>query len=946
MAEQIIGVARVDITADASSMEAAINTAKNSLSSMSNEAQAQYQKLSAAERRRIDSLVRQADTIGMTRAQQIAYSAALRTSGPILDEVTKKLISNGNAAKLSANEFNKYGLTAKMELAALRQVPAQITDIIVSLQGGQRPLTVLLQQGGQLKDVFGGVVPAAKALSSQLVGMITPLSVLAAGGVALFAAWYKGYTELDAARKQLAMTGDALGITENQVARLSLRLTELDGVTRGKAVSALTEIIKTGKITGSQLESVAEIAVRSNQILGREISETVDEFVRLAKEPTKASAELAKTYNHLTAETYLRIRALEEQGESEKAAALAQDELARVTNQRLTEVKDNLGILESAWNLVGRAAKWSWDNMLDIGRPDTLVEKIDQQIKVIQELKKRRDEAGGGRGVSEAIGVEHYVDPMLARRITEEEKALENLRHQLRAESGRRVLAANREYERQLAESRENYIADHLSRSEQRKKEVEEENRKWEKLSAGLEEGSKDYQRLYEAYKNSLKGIEEKYKEKSGGRPYRNDAATQLMQSLRQQEEVLKEQLTTSDKLGEKQKALVAFEQRIADIKAKDILTADEKSLLRDEESLRNQHQRLASLEEENRLKKRQEDIEKVLSDLRAQQSTTQIQFMRELASFGQGDRVRELNADLAKVEDRYRSLIESRRNSSQGLSDGDLAKIRGSLQSELDIVRWYHEKKLQYQQDWRLGAKDALKNYANEAADVFGSVSNLATQSFKGMEDALTTYVRTGKASFSDLANSIIDDMIRIMIQQSITGPLAMMFGGWLGGLGGASGSAVAGADLPGIGGSAGGLLDGIGFSSGGYTGSGGKHEPAGIVHKNEGVLNAEEIRAIGGEAGFNALRRAIRGRGHASGGMAGRPALPPMAASPRATGAVNVTVNVSGGGGAQVNAPAGWEDFAKEIGEFVDAKIRARETRSQMQGGLAWQARQGAFR
>ena len=48
------------------------------------------------------------------------------------------------------------GISDKQTAAALRGVPAQFTDIIVSLQGGQAPLTVLLQQGGQLKDMFGG----------------------------------------------------------------------------------------------------------------------------------------------------------------------------------------------------------------------------------------------------------------------------------------------------------------------------------------------------------------------------------------------------------------------------------------------------------------------------------------------------------------------------------------------------------------------------------------------------------------------------------------------------------------------------------------------------------------------------------------------------------------------------------------------------------------------
>lgn len=57
-------------------------------------------------------------------------------------------------------------------------------------------------------------------------------------------------------------------------------------------------------------------------------------------------------------------------------------------------------------------------------------------------------------------------------------------------------------------------------------------------------------------------------------------------------------------------------------------------------------------------------------------------------------------------------------------------------------------------------------------------------------------------------------------------------------------------------------------GFSDGGYTGHGGKYEPAGIVHKGEGVLTQEEIKALGGPQGFEDLRKSIR-RGYATGGL-----------------------------------------------------------------------------
>lgn len=102
----------------------------------------------------------------------------------------------------------------------------------------------------------------------------------------------------------------------------------------------------------------------------------------------------------------------------------------------------------------------------------------------------------------------------------------------------------------------------------------------------------------------------------------------------------------------------------------------------------------------------------------------------------------------------------------------------------------------------------------------------------------------------------------------------------------------------LPGVFGSSG--IVPLGFSSGGYTGSGGKYQPAGVVHKGEYVMDAETVRKAGGPAAFDAMRRGLKG--YASGGYVGGPALPVAARAGASGGGTSINVIDQRSG----NAPA----------------------------------------
>lgn len=97
-------------------------------------------------------------------------------------------------------------------------------------------------------------------------------------------------------------------------------------------------------------------------------------------------------------------------------------------------------------------------------------------------------------------------------------------------------------------------------------------------------------------------------------------------------------------------------------------------------------------------------------------------------------------------------------------------------------ILKESEEKRLAESQYWADGAVRGLNEYADAAADVASGVEDAFRSGFRGMEDALLQMVTTGKIEFSDLANSIISDLARIAIRQSITGPLAAGLNSFMG--------------------------------------------------------------------------------------------------------------------------------------------------------------------
>ncbi|MDN4052911.1 phage tail length tape measure family protein [Massilia sp. YIM B02763] len=335
-------------------------------------AQAQAQREAVAAQGRRDSFIadlqQQADAIGRTRTELLELRAAqlgvANQAAPLIAQL-----------RAAENGLNHTGMSARATAAAMRGVPAQLTDIVVSLQGGQAPLTVLLQQGGQLRDMFGSVGGAARALGSSVLGLINPYTVAAAAVGALAYAYYKGSKEVDAYNRSIILSGNAAGTTASQLADTAREISKSVG-TQGDAAAALAELAGTGAVSSRNLKQFGEVAVQAQKYIGRSVEDTAKDFAELGKSPVEASLKLDQAYNYLTVSVLDQIKALERQGRVVEAGEIAQRAYATAWASRSEQMKESLGTIQRAWMDTKDAASKAWDEFLGIGRKKTTGEQL------------------------------------------------------------------------------------------------------------------------------------------------------------------------------------------------------------------------------------------------------------------------------------------------------------------------------------------------------------------------------------------------------------------------------------------------------------------------------------------------------------------------------------------------------------------------------------------
>ena len=764
------------------------------------------------------------------------------------DLYSKKIEETRNRLTGFRDDLGKTGQSAAQTAFAMRMIPAQMTDIIVGLSTGQSPFMVLMQQGGQLKDMFGGIGPAIKGVGVYVLGLINPVTLAAAAVGVLGLAYYKGSQEQDEFYKSLTLSGNLVGKTTGQLADMAARVSVVANSTTGVTAATLNQIVSSGKVAAESLEQVTTAVVEISETTGIATEKLVGDFNDIAADPVAAITKLNDQYHFLTLATYNQIKALQDEGNQQDAARVASDAYANAMQQRANDIHQNLGILERAWDSLAKTAKGAWDAMLDIGREQTGTERISQIRKELDWI----DKAAGGK-------------LFFGGRKAELEDELNNLQSQITTEGVlTEIISSHDKAEQQRIKTQQEadrVNQQYLSNADKRNKAIKQQS---EFLKAGAitaEQYAKNVSRINEMYKDP------KPPKTPKGKAYTEDAATRLLDQINQQTTAMQSQLDASDKLNSATQARVKFEQKIADLKSKTQLTADQKSILsRSDEILQAYKQQEAlqnSVKTLDDYRKMQEQV-KTKDERTNDLLKTRLELLEKAKATGQlkpGEYAK-TRADIYQNTDMQlpstvRNVVGNLTPTGGRLSgtfEGMQGQINEYDQAQQELQRWLAAQEEAYAKAGEITAEGearmtSIRQRAADANQVIEAQKNtIISAATQSLFDSTAEIMRTGfgeqsaiyKVAFAaSKAFAIADSMVKI--QQAIaSGAVSAPYPANI--IAMASIAAQTASIVSNIQ-----AVSGVGFASGGYTGPGGKYQPAGIVHKGEYVFDQASTNRIG---------------------------------------------------------------------------------------------------
>ncbi|EES0431337.1 phage tail tape measure protein [Escherichia coli] len=738
----------------------------------------------------------------------------------------------------------KAGISVGQYKAAMRTLPAQFTDIATQLAGGQNPWLILLQQGGQVKDSFGGMIPMFRGLAGAITLPMVGVTSLAVATGALAYAWYQGDATLSEFNKTLVLSGNQAGLTADRMLTLS-RAGQAAGLTFNQAGESLAALVNAGVRGGEQFDAINQSVARFASASGVEVDKVAEAFGKLTTDPTSGLMAMARQFRNVTAEQIAYVAQLQRSGDEAGALQAANDIATKGFDEQTRRLKENMGTLETWADKTGKAFKSMWDAILDIGRPESSADMLASAQKAFDEADKKWQwyqsrSQRRGKTSSFRANLQGAWDDRENARLglaaatlqSDMEKAGE--------------LAARDRAERESSQLK--YTGEAQKAYERLLTPLEKYTARQEELNKALKDGKilqADYNTLMAAAKKDYESTLKKpsaVKVSAGER--QEDRAHAALLALETELRTLEKHSGVNEKISQQRRDLWKAENQYVVLKeaaTKRQLSEQEKSLLAHEKETLEYKRQLADLGDKVEHQKRLNELAQQAARFEQQQSAKQAAISAKAR--GLTDRQAQRESEEQRLRDVY------------GDNPDALAKATSALKNT-----WSAEEQLRG--SWMAGMKSGWGEWAESATDSFSQVKSAATQTFDGIAQNMAAMLTGSEQNWRGFTRSVLSMLTEIFLKQAMVGIVGRI-GSAIGGAFGGGASASTGTAIQAA-------AANFHFATGGFTGTGGKYEPAGIVHRGEFVFTKEATSRIG----VGNLYRLMRG--YAEGGYVGAAGSP----------------------------------------------------------------------
>ncbi|HBN7238008.1 TPA: phage tail tape measure protein [Escherichia coli] len=752
----------------------------------------------------------------------------------------------------------KAGISVGQYKAAMRMLPMQFTDVATQLAGGQNPWLILLQQGGQVKDSFGGMIPMFRGLAGAITLPMFGVTSLAVATGALAYAWYRGDATLSEFNKTLVLSGNQSGLTADRMLTLS-RAGQAAGLTFNQASDSLAALVNAGVRGGEQFDAINQSVARFASASGVEVDKVAEAFGKLTTDPTSGLMAMARQFRNVTAEQIAYVAQLQRSGDEAGALQAANDIATKGFDEQTRRLKENMGTLETWADKTGKAFKSMWDAILDIGRPESSADMLASAQKAFDEADKKWQwyqsrSQRRGKTSSFRANLQGAWDDRENARLS---LAAATLQSDMEKAG---ELAARDKAERDASQLK--YTGEAQKAYERMLSPLDKYTARQKELNQALKDGKilqADYNTLMASAKKDYESTQKKpsgVKVSAGER--QEDRAHAALLALETELRTLEKHSGANEKISQQRRDLWKEENQYAVLKeaaTKRQLSEQEKSLLAHEQETLEYKRQLAELGDKVEHQKRLNELANQAARFEQQQRAKQAAISAKAR--GLTDRQAQRESESQRLRDVY------------GDNPDALAKATSALKNT-----WSAEEQLRG--SWMAGLKSGWGEWAESATDSFSQVRSAATQTFDGIAQNMAAMLTGSEQDWRGFTRSVLSMLTEIFLKQAMVGIVGSI-GSAMGGAFGGGASASTGTAIQAA-------AANFHFATGGFTGTGGKYEPAGIVHRGEFVFTKEATSRIG----VGNLYRLMRG--YAEGGYVGGAGSP---AQMRRTEGINFNQN-----------------------------------------------------